>query len=199
MVDRKDPPHVKLAIRQALAEQEGFEFDERRERRVLGLPMPDNREPVFIPASKTRKMETERLDRQQRQEEEEAIEEGKKRIEEDAAAAKTADQGEELAELREMNKKLQSQIEELLDQKRSGEDTAEEPPPEKPRMAFPPDEDPHEGWGRNQIVEWIRLNGYVPLPKGGIGMSKMAILEHAQRQIAKRDGTEVEAAGGDEN
>ena len=163
-VDRPATAEEKLNIRLQLAKEMGKEFDENRERRVLGMPPVDGRPAIFVPESDARKRLALREDVA-----------GQRELEREAEAAKAKDSSEENATLRAQLEALTAQIAEL-----KGEEPAlrrAEPPAPTAEAAPRPEGIPNETWTQRQLLDFHKAHGLPALPKGGWGMTKRALVD----------------------
>lgn len=171
-MDRPDPPLVKLGIRQAQAEEQGKEFDEVRERKVLGLPPVQGRPPVFIAASKARATMIAREESQPDP------------IAEEAAGVSSDEKDAIIAEQRAQIAEMQRQLAEVLG-KPLPEQKVEKPKPGPGKFGEVPDGEPSMDWTLNQLKEFVKREAMPPLPKNGFGASKAMVLEHIAENTPK--------------
>lgn len=184
MPDAPAKPLEKLFTRMQQAEEFGKEFDEAKERSVLGLPAPDGRAPVFLAASRERARMTETEDLRAREEMEAA-----------AKVAQAGDAAERAAVLEAENARLRAQVDEL----RGGRAPRHgQPEPPVPGRALP-DGVPTEEWTARQIIDWYKVRVVEPaLPKGGAGMTKAALLEACAQALAEPGDSASEGETQDE-
>lgn len=185
MPDRPDPPEQKLYIRMAQAEQQGKEFDEARERKVLGLPIPEAREMLYIPPSTERQRIAEREDTEGRRQLERDLERRKAELATEAQSSDINDLRQQLAALEERNRKL----EEEMGARATGVTEAPAPGSDVESHPGPPD----STWHRMSMISWAKSRD-VNVPQGGIGMTDAAILNYILDELAGRDEPDAEPA-----
>lgn len=170
----------KLWIRAEQAREFGKEFDEAKERRVIGLPPVEGREPLFYPANAEREKLIRMEDR-----------EGIRELQREAQRVQDGD-------LRQQNQLQNAEIERLKRQvaELSGksvepepEPAAVPPPTTEPESTLPLDgEDyPNEKWSPKSINDWLESRELPLPPRKGVGISKLAILEHVAT-VAPKEG-----------
>lgn len=164
--NQPDTPEVKLRLREQLAREHGKLFDENLERRVLGLPEVAN--PVVI-------AESEKRARRTRAEVKDAI------AETTAEAKAQAKDTDDVAALKARIAALEAQV--------AGQPW-EEPPSEEDDSAA--HEEHHTGarpddtWTAKQLMNYAKSEG-IALPRGGTGMSKLAILDMVLGALDERE------------
>ena len=184
--DRPASPEEKLYTRLELAQKQGKAFDEELERRLLGLPMPTGRPPIVVPESPSRTASTLRAD---------AVD-ALQQIKQEAQEASEEDLRKQLAELKAEKARLEARVAEV---------TGTTPPAPAPQPSAPassPTADttafpgglPSEQWTARQLIEFNRASGLAPLPRGGTGMSKRAILDHILGELAKQPAEDASTA-----
>lgn len=182
-------PEEKLYTRMAQAETQGKEFDEAKERRVLGMPMPANRDPVYVPPSAERASLADREDREETRRLNERLETAKAALADEANRANASDLQQQL-------QAAQSRIDELEKKLGYGESVVEAPAPGHSLEDV--DGPPDEGWTKQSIIAWGHARG-IPFPGNGVPLTKAALLEiihqHIDESGAVVAGAEEEASG----
>ncbi|MBA2706342.1 MAG: hypothetical protein H0U59_00875 [Gemmatimonadaceae bacterium] len=170
MPDHPASPELKLFIRAQQAREFGKEFDEVRERQVLGLPEATDHPPIFIAERPERKQMVIQEDVQ-----------GMRELEAAANATGAAQQIQDVATLRAALADRDRQIAEL-----KGEPAAitPGPQPEAPTKetetvakTVPTGSGPSEDWTARQLRQFAEEKG-ISLPKALASASKRQILEH---------------------
>jgi len=177
---------AKLELRHRQALEFGKEFDEARERIVLGLP-PLTREPVYVPPDDRRRKQTERDDAQ-----------GRKEMERMAAAAAEAARDKEMETRDEMIAQLQAQVAALMGNRADGIKPGI-PEPEPARKGVPAamseDSIPSRDWSINQIVEWGKERGVTYRGGNTQGKSKTNIIDDLLGQLMEANAKEAPGVG----
>lgn len=194
MVDQALPPQQKLYARLALAEQTGKLFDERIERQALGLEMPTDREPIFIPEAQERSDLTRREEAQAKAEDARLQDAAREAMRREAEIAGTADATLQLRRLQERNAELERQL---------AERTGAEFPPPSPVAEVPAagetqvvGERPDQRWTKEAILEWARER-QIAVPRSGVGLSRDAVLDHVLGELEQGDPPPAEEPSGE--
>ncbi len=159
-------PQAKLALRIKRAKDQGREFHEVTERAAMGMEPVTDRKPIIITKDAAKRKNYDSLSN-----------DALKEIEDAASGADASAAIEREAAAQEEIRRLRAQVAEL-----SGNE--EEIPP--PTPSDPNDDGtvdiegwPRESkeWTRQAIVEWNDQNSLPPVPKKGVGMKKLVLLD----------------------
>ena len=166
MADRPDSPEVKLKIREQLAREMGKAFDENLERRVMGLPEVAN--PLILAEDEKRRKRTRREDKELKAELEASAK---------AKAAETDDVAALKARIAELEGKLPGEPAQA--ETRQEDDAAAH---DEHHAGARPD----DTWTAKQLMNYAKSEG-IALPRGGTGMSKLAILDMVLGALEERE------------
>ena len=171
---------LSLTIQQNMAR--GKAFDENVFRRVYGMEPVEGRPPLIITEDMAKSKEYQSLSS-------DAIAE----IDRQAAGANQAEIMERLARVEAELAERNAQIAELT----GNEVQLPQPVPSVP--AENPDEGevgitleseglPNKEWKRKEIVEWNAQQGFPPVPKQGVAMKKLDLIELVLSNVAMQEG-----------
>lgn len=178
-------PIDKLYTRLQQAQEFGKEFDEVRERKVMGLEPVEGRAAIFV---------AERADRAKMTEREDVA--GARDMAMEAKLASAGEQARSNAVLQAQNETLMAQIAELKGEKR---ETLPTPKPTTPlkepniRTAAVtaaknpvtlPGGEPNADWTRNQMYEFLKEHAR-PLPPNPVSLTKTAALDYVTGEVKK--------------
>jgi hypothetical protein len=156
----------------------GKEYDEAGLRRTLGLPAVPN--PEHLPESPERKRLVRLDDREAKREAEEAT----RQVEEQLANQRRKEMLESMKDQQILD--MQRQIAELRAAQGGPEVTVTAPKAKAEKPPAPSIEGgPNESWNIAQMKTWLEQQGYEDLPRKGVGMSRVAALEHCLEQQAQ--------------
>lgn len=207
MPDRPATAEEKLYLRLQQAKDMGKRFDERLERRILGLPPVDGREPIYledVPDRRSRVLGEDEvarveLEKEARQLQEEAERSNRSREERDflkvvegdserelAAEAEQAnlrDLQEQLAQERQRREELEAQVETLRGE---GPGPVETAPVSAPGEAQRLEGVPDDSWTKREMIQFLDQEGLEPFPGNVQFTRKAEILEHVREQARGR-------------
>ena len=188
--DRPERPEQKIYQRLEQAQATGKAFDEEKERKVLGLPPPVGRDFIRLPESDARRRLVTQEDAEGARELAQLREEAKRTAPDEMASR--------LAVLEAQNAELRRQV---------AEATGVDELPRTPEPVTPgaireplvlPDGAPNDSWTARQLIQFYKDSGFGPaLVRGGMGMSKAALLNECLRglsEAAAKTGDEGAAA-----
>lgn len=199
MVDAPSVGINKIYDRMKLAEEKGLEFDEAKERRVYGVEPVTGRDPIFIQASADRIAMIRREEGEARREEKRLLEAAKAEMKVETEALDQSNAAVQLRLAHQRNAELEAQLAAVT----GARFPAQTPLPEVPAprldvaaltarvqaVKAPTSAAPDVNTPLLELIERARANG-ITLPRGGRGMTKLAILELITEAEADNRGNE---------
>ena len=159
-------PQAKLALRLKRARDQGREYNEKTERAAIGLPPVEGRKPILITKDEAKRRNYDSLSN-------DAI----KELEDAASGADASASIEREAKAQEEIRRLRAQVSELT----GNEEEIPGPTPSDPNDDGTVDIEgwprATKEWTRQVIVEWNDQHSLPPVPKRGVGMKKLALLD----------------------